>query len=106
MDTKRLIGGRIRELRRIRNYSQEQLAEIVGINAKYLSSIERGEENPTLDLFMRLAEGLKVELHEFFDIEQEATSPKLLRRKLKSLVDKIGDEQVVRVLRVLKSLIH
>ena len=59
METRKLVGMRIKGLRRGRGYSQEKLAEVTGINAKYLSSIERGEENPTLDLFIRLSQGLK-----------------------------------------------
>ena len=106
MDTKRLVGSRIKELRTMRNYSQEKLAEVAGINAKYLSSVERGMENPTLNLFISLAAGLRVELHELFEIEQDGTNPKLLRRKLKSFVEEIRDDQLVRILRILTTLSH
>jgi transcriptional regulator with XRE-family HTH domain len=106
MDRKKLIGSRIKQLRRTRNYSQEKMAEIAGINPKYLSSIERGEENPTLDLFIRLAQALKVDLREFFEIENEGNNPKMVRRKLKTLIDEVRDEQLVRVLRVLEILAH
>lgn len=106
MDTKRLVGSRIKSLRRMRNYSQERLAEIVGINSKYLSSIERGEENPTFDLFIRLADGLKVGLHELFITEDANSSPKIVRRKLKALVDEIRDDQLGRVMRALEALVH
>src|SRR3989338_7076055 len=68
METKKVVGMRIKSLRRARGYSQERLAEIIGINPKYLSSIERGEENPTLDLLMRLSQGLKVEMQEIFKV--------------------------------------
>jgi len=106
MDVKKLIGSRIKDLRRRRNYSQEKLAEIVGINEKYLSSIERGAENPTLDLFIRLAHGLRVDLREFFEIENEGSNPRMMRRKLKTLVDEIRDEELVRVRRALEALVH
>jgi transcriptional regulator with XRE-family HTH domain len=59
METKKLVRMRIKSLRRGKSYSQEKLAELAGINAKYLSSVERGEENPTLDLFIRLSQSLK-----------------------------------------------
>jgi transcriptional regulator with XRE-family HTH domain len=105
MDTKKLIGSRIKQLRRTHNYSQERLAEIAGINSKYLSSIERGAENPTLDLFIRLAQALKVDLRELFEMDQES-NPKMVRRRLKALVDDIRDEQLLRILRALESLVH
>jgi transcriptional regulator with XRE-family HTH domain len=55
MDARQQLGQRLRHLRRVRGYTQEQLAERIDISPKYLSSIERGAENPTLDLLGRLA---------------------------------------------------
>ena len=48
MTVKELIGKRIKEARQARRLSQEALSEKVSLSAKYLSSIERGKENPTL----------------------------------------------------------
>ncbi len=106
MDIRKLIGSRIKNLRRGRGYSQERLGEIIGINPKYLSSVERGRENPTLDLFIRLSKGLKVGIHEIFQIEEEGAGPKLLRRKLKTLTGEVEDQELARVIRVLEVLIH
>lgn len=106
MDIKKLVGYRIKNLRKRKGYSQEKLAEIAGINPKYLSSIERGEENPTLDLFIRLSQGLKVSIYEIFQIEHEAEQPRLLRKKLKSLVVEIKDEELARVIRILEAVIR
>ncbi len=106
MDIKKLIGSRIKNLRRIRRYSQERLAEIIDINSKYLSSVERGQENPTLDLFIRLSQGLKISIHEIFQIEEEGTAPKLLRRKLKTLTEEVGEEDLASVIRILEALVH
>ena len=48
LDTKAMVGARIRDIRTKNRITQEQLAEKMVISAKYLSSIERGKENPTL----------------------------------------------------------
>lgn len=104
MDSKKLIGNRIKSLRRSRGYSQERLAEIVGINSKYLSSIERGEENPTLDLFLRLAQGLKVSIDQLFRTELEGQGSKELRRQLTRLIPQLKDEQLRQVVRILEAL--
>ncbi len=69
MDERKLLGLRVKHLRQLRGYTQEQLAERIDINAKYLSSIERGVENPTLGLLIRLARGLQVDLYELFQFE-------------------------------------
>jgi transcriptional regulator with XRE-family HTH domain len=48
-------GNRIREIRERRGLSQEQLAEIMGINRSTLSKIETGKFAITIDYLYRLA---------------------------------------------------
>ena len=105
MDERKLLGQRIKSLRKMRGYTQEQLAEIIDINPKYLSSVERGEENPTLDLFLRLAKGLKVDLYEIFQFEHEGKAPQRLRKKLETLVAAAKEEDLARLTRVLEALV-
>jgi transcriptional regulator with XRE-family HTH domain len=81
MDTKRLIGVRIKELRKHKELSQEKLADRMNISPKYLSNIERGKENPTLDTFMKIADALHIELSEIFNYSPEASS-----RELKQMI--------------------
>ena len=104
METKKLVGMRIKSLRRGKGYSQEKLAELAGINAKYLSSVERGAENPTLDLFIRLSQSLKIDIHEMFNIEYEDQTPQTLRKKLQALEAEIKDHDLSRAIRILEML--
>jgi transcriptional regulator with XRE-family HTH domain len=106
METKKVVGMRIKTLRRGKGYSQERLAELAGINAKYLSSVERGEENPTLDLFIRLSQSLKVDIHEIFNVEYENQTPQTLRKKLQTLIADIKDQDLSRAIRILGMLIR
>ena len=62
MDIKKLIGARIKELRTEKGLTQETLAEMMGINPKYMSGIERGNENPTLNMFIKLSDALEIEI--------------------------------------------
>ncbi len=87
-DVKKLIGNRIKTLRRARGMSQEELAETISMNTKYLSSIERGKANPTLDTFMKMADALKVGIPELFNIEYE---PKELAQLIAGLIGE-GDK--------------
>ncbi len=105
MDERKLLGLRVKHLRQLRGYTQEQLAERIDINAKYLSSIERGVENPTLGLLIRLARGLQVDLYELFQFEAGAP-PAQLRRKVERLTAEIEVGDLPRVVRILEALVH
>jgi transcriptional regulator with XRE-family HTH domain len=105
MDERKRLGQRVRQLRRVRGYTQEQLSERIGINPKYMSSIERGTENPTLDLLCRLARGLQVDLYELFQFEG-GEPPARLRQKVEQLIAEIEGENLPRVVRILEALAH
>jgi DNA-binding XRE family transcriptional regulator len=54
------FGSNIREVRAERGFSQEKLADLVGIDRTYIGGIERGERNPSLLNITRLASALDV----------------------------------------------
>jgi len=56
------LGKRIRSIRQCKGWSLEKLAERAGMHVTYLSSIERGHRNPTLNVLASLARGLAVSL--------------------------------------------
>lgn len=62
----RLFGERLRELRTGRNLSQEQLAELAGLDRNYIGQIERAERNVALVNIVRIAQALEVEPGELF----------------------------------------
>jgi transcriptional regulator with XRE-family HTH domain len=58
----KLFGKAVRNRRIAAGYSQEKLAESAGLHPTYVSMIERGVRNPTLDVSARIAKALKVSL--------------------------------------------
>ena len=54
------IGTNIKKYRTAKKYSQEQLAEMLGVTFQAVSSWERDEYRPELDTFIRLTEILDV----------------------------------------------
>jgi len=49
-------------LRRNRRLTQEELAHTAGLHVTYLSSLERGLRNPTLNVLVDIARALKMPL--------------------------------------------
>ena len=60
------FGNRVRDLRRARGYSQESLADEVGLHRTYIGAIERGEQNVSIDNIAKLAKALKVNIADLF----------------------------------------
>jgi len=66
VDIKKQFGARVRILRKVRGLSQEDLAELSGLHPTYISGVECGKRNVSLENIRSLARGLKVSLADFF----------------------------------------
>ena len=60
------FGHKVQEIRKTRNLSQEQLAELAGVHRTYIGMIERAEKNITLCNIEKIAKALKIEIKELF----------------------------------------
>jgi len=95
MNEQKLIGRRIQELRKKQGLSQEDLSEKAATSPNYLSRIERGTENPTLDMLIKLSRALEVEMWEMFDFGHNVTV-KELKESLQTFA-KTSDEPALRL---------
>lgn len=66
MNGRALVAWNLRRLRTERGLSQERLAADTGVDRAYVSELERGLGNASVDLLDRLADVLKSPLSEFF----------------------------------------
>src|ERR687892_433334 len=64
------LGGRVRELRRGRGLTLEELAERSEVSRAMISKVERGEKNPTLVVAAKVAEGLGITISELLGTEE------------------------------------
>ena len=61
------IGNRIRFLREQNELTQTKFALMVNVERAYLSKLEAGEPNVSIDVIERIAEGFGMSLSEFFE---------------------------------------
>lgn len=66
---KQLLGARIKEIRKSKNLTQEQLAECIGIEIPSLSNIENGKNYPNSETIEKIAKGLNMEIFELYIFE-------------------------------------
>ena len=73
-DIKIKFGLRLRELRKARNISQEELMAATGIPRTYLSEVERGIRNISIVNVEKIARALDVDAMEMFNFRKVSSS--------------------------------
>ena len=85
MDTKK-IGAFLKQCRKEKNLTQEQLAEKFGVSARTVSRWETGINMPDLSILVQLAEYYDVEMRELLDGERSQT----MNKEMKETLDKVA----------------
>jgi transcriptional regulator with XRE-family HTH domain len=63
---RKIIGEAIRLRRKAADLTQEELAERVNLNPKYIGEVERGEKIISIEALLRIASALKTPIMDFF----------------------------------------
>src|SRR5688500_16790992 len=63
----RLLCGRVRDLRKKKGWTLEQLSAACGVSRSMLSEVERGNANPTLAVAVRIAGAFSMTLGDLVD---------------------------------------
>lgn len=82
MDTKTRIGIQIRELRRAKGLTQDELAALIERSTEAISNLERGISLVGVDTLERLSAKLGVPIRDFFE---HAGQPRLSPRRAELL---------------------
>jgi transcriptional regulator with XRE-family HTH domain len=60
MDIRERLGTNVRRFRLEKGWTQDDLAEVTGLDRTYISGIERGRRNPSLLVIQRIALALGI----------------------------------------------
>lgn len=69
MDLKKKIGQNIQKYRKLQNFTQEKLAEIIGIDTTSISAIERGKYFPSAENLVKLSNALNLNISDLFTFD-------------------------------------
>lgn len=70
MDIKEKVGQRIKQLRKELELSQEALALKAEVDRTYVTDVENGRRNVSLEILERLIKALNVSITEFFNSKE------------------------------------
>lgn len=97
------IGQRIRKFRKAYNFSQEQLAEKVGISTTHMSHIETGNTKLSLQVFVDIANALSVQTDELlYDIPP--INGTVIKHELAEILDSCSQQDLYILVDVCKTL--
>jgi transcriptional regulator with XRE-family HTH domain len=60
MEIRQRLGSNVKRLRRVMGLSQEEFAHRAGVHRTYVSDIELGKRNPTIEIVQQFAKALEV----------------------------------------------
>ena len=76
MDMRRLVGRNVLRIRKSKEMTQEQLAEISGFSQQYISGLEKGQRNPTVVTIYELSIALDVDYLELLKPDAQSRRAK------------------------------
>ena len=99
------LGEKVKQLRKNKGISQEELAVMLKINRNYLSRIETGKSEPTSTILKHIAEIFKIDLNSLLEIKSDEDSTtnkmKYITENCKYLHEK-DLEFIVRIITVMR----
>lgn len=102
MDNKKLLGKRIKELRKSRGYTQEQLSELVNLETSSLSGIESGRFFPSLHVLDKMSAILDIPLIEFFNF-LSVDLPDNIDEEIKNMLSKQSSADKILIYKIIKA---
>ncbi len=103
-EIKKLLGKRIREVRILRNLTQEDLSELTDIGASSISKIESGHFHPTDENLEKIANALKIEPYKLYMFNHQKDT-KTLIKDLENIIKTATDDEIKLVHRVVTSIL-
>jgi transcriptional regulator with XRE-family HTH domain len=99
-----LLGQRIRTLRRLKGWTQQELGDEADVNYKFIGEIERSRQNPSFTILEKIATALGVDLYELFRFEQEFQNRNIVEVSLLNILKKMPEEDLKKFHLILHTL--
>lgn len=106
---KKRFGERVREARKRRGFSQEELAARIERSSDTISNLERGTYSTRMETALKIAEALDTTLLDLCDVDQIKSKNQHTRAqitKLLEMVDQQGDDFLAAVLSQVEILLR
>ncbi|MEK3992768.1 MULTISPECIES: helix-turn-helix domain-containing protein [Robertmurraya] len=102
------VGSRIRAIRKQKGLTQEQLAELAGLQDSYIGGVERGERNISMETLEKLLVGLNISplflfQYHSIDIEGEGDKKDVIN-KLNVILENSTKDELILIYNIVKEI--
>lgn len=105
-EKKSLFGLKIKNYRKQKGYTQEQLAEVLAIDISGLSKIENGKCFPSLETICKIMETLEIQPNDMFDFlgfgKKQSIKDEIVIEKVRQLSSK-DKHKVLKIIEIIKN---
>lgn len=101
---KEQFAKNLKTIRKSRKLTQEQLAEIVNIDFRYISFLENAKSFPSCDLIEKLSKALNVNYTDLF-MDEENMSREQIKKQLIETIELLDNKNLNILLNLAKDLI-
>ncbi|UED82490.1 helix-turn-helix transcriptional regulator [Lysinibacillus sp. CD3-6] len=101
----KLVGSNIKEIRKLKKLTQEELAEKCGLQTSYLAGVERGDRNITIQTLEKITEGLEEAPSSIFKFDTLNFDNKYFEKKelviiLQNLIEDRNESEIRLILNI------
>ncbi len=104
MGLKQTFGNNLHSYRKLRGFSQEQLAEKLEISIKHLSTLETGKVFASSELIEKIAEELKVSISALFYTPDEKSFDETDMAKIEAILEEEVNKFLINVKNKLRTI--
>jgi transcriptional regulator with XRE-family HTH domain len=110
-DFLKLVGDRLRMIRKANGLTQEEVAEKAGLQYTYIGGVERGERNISLETLEKIISALGVSpvdvfnFHEIEILENLVSKKKFLENNILYLLKGRSEEEIISLQKILKEIL-
>ena len=102
MNTKELLGLKVKEYRKLKKITQEKLSELIGVDNGYISKLEVGQNFPSLKTLEKIANVLEVDLYKLFLYTAEKDVD--LKAEINSIYDGLSKDKQFALYNIAKAI--
>lgn len=105
MNTLQLFGRRLKELRKLKKLTQEQLAELVDLDPKQICRIENGGCFTTFETLEKIAKIFNVNISDLFYCEHKKPKDALIK-EMNEIFENASDENIELIYKIVMAVVQ